>query len=84
MTYAGEATGLNLVHMKGYNPLKVKDLTEASMEGRRKAMHALTALKKFVPGFQNAKLRNFGMTLGIRDSRKIMGAYNLKKEDVFN
>ena len=37
-----------------------------------------------MPGFENAKLRNFGMTLGTRDSRKIIGRYNLTGHDVRN
>ena len=51
----------------------VMDLTKAEMEGREQAMNALIALKNVVPGFQKAKLRNFGMTIGTRDSRKIVG-----------
>ena len=51
----------------------MEDLTKAEMEGREQAMHALTALKGVVPGFANARLRNFGMTIGTRDSRKIVG-----------
>ena len=43
------------------------------MEGRSQAMNALVAMKKVIPGFQNAKLRNFGMKIGTRDSRKIIG-----------
>ena len=34
---------------------------------------ALTALKSVIPGFSKARLRNFGMTIGTRDSRKIVG-----------
>lgn len=79
---AGEATNLNLAHMSGYDATSVRDLTAAEMEGRQQAMHALTALKKMVPGFENAKLRNFSMTLGTRDTRKIVGRYNLTGEDV--
>ena len=45
------------------------------MEGRSQAMHALVAMKNVIPGFQNAKLRNFGMKIGTRDSRKIIGRY---------
>merc|ERR550537_211241 len=37
-----------------------------------------------VPGFENAKLRNFAMAVGVRDSRKIIGKYNLTGEDVCN
>merc|ERR1712032_531737 len=54
------------------------------MEGREQSMYALQALKAVVPGFEKAKLRNFGMTIGTRDSRKIIGRYNLTSEDVRN
>jgi hypothetical protein len=40
------------------------------------------ALRKFTPGCENAKLRNFGMTLGIRDTRKIDALYNMTANDV--
>ena len=80
----GEATNLNLVHMRGYDCTDVKDLTKAEMQGRRETIYALEALKAVVPGFENAKLRNFGMTLGCRDSRKIMGRYSLTENDVKN
>ena len=33
-------------------------------------MFALKALNGVVPGFEKAKLRNFGMTIGTRDSRE--------------
>ena len=45
-------------------------------------MHAIEALRHFMPGCENAKLRNFGMTLGIRDTRKIDAHYNLTAADV--
>ena len=48
------------------------------------AMFALQALKGVVPGFEQAKLRNFGMTIGTRDSRKIIGRTNLTGEHVRN
>ena len=37
---------------------------------------------RFMPGCEDAKLRNFGMTLGIRDTRKIDALYNLTAADV--
>lgn len=82
LSEAGEATNLNLVHMMEIDCTDVKDLTRAEMQGRREAMHALQALKEVVPGFEKAKLRNFGMTLGCRDSRKIVGRYQLTEQDV--
>jgi hypothetical protein len=45
-------------------------------------MLAIEALKQFNPGCENAKLRNFGMTLGVRDTRKIDAVYNMTVQDV--
>jgi ribulose 1,5-bisphosphate synthetase/thiazole synthase len=81
---AGEATNLNLVYLSGYDCTNVMDLTQAEMEGRKEALYALMALKGVVPGFEKAKLRNFSMTLGCRDSRKIEGQYYLTGDDVRN
>ena len=78
----GEATNLNLVHMHGYDPTNAQDLTQAEIQGRQGVVKALEALNKNLPGFENAKLRNFAMTLGIRDSRKITARYNLTAKDV--
>lgn len=82
ITESGEATSLNLVYMVGYDCTDVWDLTAAEIEGRRQAMLAIKALKAYLPGFEKAKLRNFGMTLGVRDSRKIVGDYTLNEHDV--
>jgi len=84
ITDAGEATSLNLVYMTGYDCTNTWDLTKAEMEGRRQAILAIQALRAYLPGFEDAKLRNFGMTLGTRDSRKIVGEYNLTGHDVRN
>jgi len=77
----GDLTYLNMIHMTldGTNP---DDLTYGEIEGRRQAMQAIEALKKFQPGCEQAKLRNFGMTLGIRDTRKIDALFNLTAADV--
>ncbi|MDG1957258.1 MAG: FAD-dependent oxidoreductase [Candidatus Binatia bacterium] len=81
LSMAGEATNLNLVHLKGYDCTDAEDLTRAEMDGRQQAMHALTALQHTVPGFEKAKLRTFSMTIGCRDSRKIIGRHNLLGEE---
>jgi ribulose 1,5-bisphosphate synthetase/thiazole synthase len=84
LTEAGEANNLNLAHMYGYDPTDVLDLTKAEMQGRTEALQALMALKAVVPGFEKAKLRNFAMTVGVRDSRKIIGRHNLTGDEVRN
>ena len=41
------------------------------MESIKQREYALTSLQKVVPWFDKVKLRNFAMTLGTRDFRKI-------------
>jgi hypothetical protein len=84
ITDSGEATYMNMVYMLGYDSTDVGDLTRAEIEGRRQAMMAIEALQRYAPGFEKAQLKNFGMTLGTRDSRKIIGRYNLTEHDVRN
>ena len=78
----GDLTYLNLVHLAEIDGTDANDLTRGEIEGRRQAILAIEALKRYNPGCENAKLRNFGMTIGIRDTRKIDARYNLRAEDV--
>ncbi len=82
VTDQGDLTYLNLVHVPEIDGTDPDDLTAGEIRGRREAIYALEALRKFMPGCENAKLRNFGMTLGIRDTRKIDALYNLTGNDV--
>lgn len=83
-TETGDATNLNMIYLTGYDCTDVRDLTRAEMEGRRQALLAIEALKRYAPGFERARLRNFGMTLGTRDSRRIVGRYAMTGHDVLH
>jgi len=82
VTDQGDLTYLNLVHLAHCDGTDADDLTHGEIEGRRQAVLAVQALKRFMPGCEDARLRNFGMTLGIRDTRKIDAAYNMTETDV--
>ena len=82
VTEQGDLTYLNLVHVPEIDGTDPNDLTIGEIRGRREAIYAMEALRKFMPGCEGAKLRNFGMTLGIRDTRKIDAVYNLTGTDV--
>jgi ribulose 1,5-bisphosphate synthetase/thiazole synthase len=82
VTDQGDLTYLNLVHVPEIDGTDPNDLTIGEIRGRREAIYALEALRKFMPGCEGAKLRNFGMTLGVRDTRKIDALYNLTGNDV--
>ena len=78
----GDLTYLNLIHLPGIDGTDANDLTMGEIEGRRQAIYAVEALRRFMPGCEDAKLRNFGMTLGVRDTRKIDALYNMTGQDV--
>jgi ribulose 1,5-bisphosphate synthetase/thiazole synthase len=78
----GDLTYLNLISVPAIDGTNPDHLTRGEIEGRAQAMHAISALRAFMPGCENAKLRNFGMTLGVRDTRKIDALYNMTAEDV--
>ena len=82
VTDQGDLTYLNLVAIAGIDGTDPDDLTRGEMEGRWQAVMAVAALKRFMPGCEDAKLRNFGMTLGVRDTRKIDAVYNMTDADV--
>jgi hypothetical protein len=73
---------MNMVFMAGLDGTDVRDLTRAEIEGRHEALLAIEALRRYVPGFEKARLRAFSMTLGVRDSRKIVGRYDMTEGDV--
>ena len=82
VTDQGDLTYLNLIHLPLCDGTDADDLTAGEIEGRRQAIEAVAALRRFMPGCEFAKLRNFGMTLGVRDTRKIDALYNLTDQDV--
>jgi len=78
----GELTYMNLVHLSGCDGTDPDSMTRFEIEGRKQAMLATEALRRYTPGCAGVRLRNFGMTIGIRDTRKIDAAYNLTEHDV--
>lgn len=81
---SGELTYMNLVHLAGCDGTDPDSMTTFEIEGRRQAMHAIEALRAYTPGCTDARLRNFGMSIGIRDTRKIDAIYNMTEYDVRN
>ncbi|MCG8688338.1 MAG: FAD-dependent oxidoreductase [Desulfobacterales bacterium] len=84
ITDDGQATYMNLVHLGKVDITDVRDLTRAEMDGRRQVLDAIKAMNHTIPGFEKARLRNYAMTIGTRDSRKIQGEYELTGHDVLN
>jgi ribulose 1,5-bisphosphate synthetase/thiazole synthase len=78
----GELTYMNLIHLDGCDGTDPDSLTAFEIEGRRQAMLAIEALRRYTPGCDGIRLRNFGMSIGIRDTRKVDCLYNMTEADV--
>lgn len=73
---------LNCPHMPKLSGLKVEDLTEAEIEGRRRISHLLDFAREKMPGFEKAYVVDFAPQTGVRQTRQLEGQYVVTKDDV--
>lgn len=59
-------------------------LTEAEQAGRLQALEYIRFLRDKVPGYEQAQLSTFGITIGVRETRRVYGEYRLTAEDVLS
>ncbi len=73
---------INMAMVTGFHAIDAWDLTRAEMEARRRVPMIVNFLKKYIPGFAEAHLISTHGTVGVRESRRIVGDYVLGAEDV--
>ncbi|WP_119460037.1 FAD-dependent oxidoreductase [Rhodospirillaceae bacterium SYSU D60014] len=73
---------VNSTRMTGVSGTSVWDLTEAEIEGRRQMGQIAAFLRRHVPGFKTAYIVQSGVSVGVRETRRIIGDYRLTAEDV--
>lgn len=78
----GEAS-INVTRVQG-NALDPFERSHAVLEVRRQAYCAFDFLRRYVRGFEGAKLLEIAPTLGVRETRRIRGDYVLTEDDVRN
>jgi len=74
--------GVNFTHITGMDATSAEDLTHATIEGRRQAYHSIEVFRKYVPGMENCYMVSTPNTVGVRESRRLMGDYLLTADDV--
>ncbi|MCL2358943.1 FAD-dependent oxidoreductase [Candidatus Bathycorpusculum sp.] len=60
----------------------VWDLTHAELDGQRQIAELTRFFRNYVPGFEKASVRQSGVMTGIRETRRIIGEYQLTAKDV--
>ena len=61
-----------------------RDLSRAEVEARRQLLWMAEVLRDEIPGFEKATIVDVGTHLGIRETRRIQGAYRLDGEELLS
>ncbi len=69
----------NSYYCENDNP---ENVTRQIVDQHRKAMLFTQFLRKYVPGFEKAKVEHLGDQIGTREGRRIVGEYVLTSEDI--
>ncbi len=72
---------INFTHMH-YDGSSAFDMTAASIEGRRQVAEAVRAMRKLIPGFENAVLMDTAVYVGVRETRRIEGVTVMTADDI--
>ena len=72
----------NCPHMTGLDGLRVEDLTEAELEGRRRIHALVDYVRATLPGFARCHVVDVAPQTGIRQTRLLEGEYVVTKDDV--
>ncbi|MEV5413138.1 FAD-dependent oxidoreductase [Thermopolyspora sp. NPDC052614] len=60
----------------------VRQLTHGEIQGRRQARDTFAFIKAKVPGFEDAYIVDLAPQIGIRETRRIVGPYQLTEDDI--
>ena len=82
MNKIGEQTGtLNAGHVFNLDPLDTRSLSDGMMFGRRLALEYESFFRRYVPGCEHIEHLATAPVMGVRDSRRIIGEFELTIED---
>ena len=72
----------NCTRVTEANGIDVLDITRAEIEARRQMRDIMRFLNKYVPGFERSYVVQSGNSIGVRETRRIIGEYILTVDDV--
>lgn len=75
---------LNTVRQVGVDGTDPASLTSSMLDGRETTDELLSIMRKYFPGFANARLRSTAPRIGIRESRRIRGRAYVTLADAEN
>jgi hypothetical protein len=76
-----QGTTLNAGHVFNLNPLSARSLSDGMVLGRKLAEEYTGFYRKYVPGCEKLELLTTAPVMGVRDSRRIVGEFELGIDD---
>jgi hypothetical protein len=73
---------VNSTRVTGVLGTSVWDLTRAEWQARRQMRQIAAFLRKYVPGFERSYVAQSGVTIGVRETRRVTGDYALTAQDI--
>ena len=73
---------INTTRLHRLDGTSVEDLTQGEIDGREQVKVLLKFFRKWLPGFENAELLDTASTVGVRETRRIVGEYQLNLDDL--
>jgi len=73
---------INMTRVAGVDATDVRSLSSGEIEARGQVDDIYTYLKYYVPGFEKSYFTKTAPFLGIRETRRIVGHYQMTQEDV--
>jgi succinate dehydrogenase/fumarate reductase flavoprotein subunit len=73
---------VNTTRLHNLDGTNVQDLTKAEIEGRKQVMFLLRFFREKCPGLEHCTLLDTAATIGVRETRRIVGEYTLTAEDL--
>ncbi len=73
---------MNTTRIVGKDGTKVRDVTDAMIEGRRQVAEVAAFLRNHIPGFENAVLSESAPHIGVRETRRIHCDYTITARDI--
>ena len=77
-----DQVGINFTHISRIDASKAEDLSAATIEGRRQAWQCIGVFRKYVPGMEKCYMDSTPNTIGLRESRRILGDLVLTEQDM--
>lgn len=83
-TVRARETNVNASRLQGLDGTDAGDLSRGEVEGKRQVFALMDFLRRHVPGFQDSFIAATAPFIGVRETRRMIGEYQLTGEDCLN